>query len=118
MRLSLLLAANILLSGPALAQNPNLNDAAMNAKRAHNDCFFRSATAQLRAMPSPTRQAADINMVAEQAFAACSTEEQVLAAIVIRAMQPSMAQIGLLGNRTGLKRELNEIFQHPERFAK
>jgi hypothetical protein len=104
------------LAWPSLAQD--MNEIAVRAKRSHNDCFYNSATAQLQAVPSQRRKSADANLIAEQAFVACTTEEQVLATIISSLMRPNMAQIAMLGNRTGLKRELNDIFQNPGRYAK
>ena len=68
------------LAWPSLAQD--MNEIAVRAKRNHNDCFYNSATAQLQAVPSQRRKSADVNLIAEQAFVACTTEEQVLATII------------------------------------
>jgi hypothetical protein len=111
---SILTAVFVLVAWPSLAQD--MNETAMRAKRNHNDCFYNSAAAQLQTIPSQRRKSADINIIAGQTLVACTTEEQVLATIVSSSMRPSMAQIAILGNRTGLKREL--IFQNPERYAK
>lgn len=106
------------MTSQASAQGNEMAHYAMEAKKSHNECFFNSAIAQLKLMPSSARLSADVNMIAEQAFAACSTEEQMLATILTRVMQPSNVQIGILGNRTGLKRELNNIFHNPEIYAR
>jgi hypothetical protein len=115
---SIIAAALLFSTIPATAQTSPLTEAAVRAKKAHNDCFFSSAAAQLNAIPLQTRKSADINMLAEQALIACTTEEQVLVALIRSVMQPANVQLVVLSNRTGLKRELSNVFFHPEMYAK
>lgn len=88
-----------------------------NAKKAHNDCFFTSVAAQMSAVPKG--QILDHNMMPEQAFVACATEERLLAtALSLSTLPPDQIQIGLLGNRTGLKRELNKTAANPRLYLR
>ena len=96
----------------AVAQT--VNPAIAQSRKAYDDCVYGSVLAQLNQLPVEQRRGADISMLAEQGFAACSTEGQVMAAILFRSMSsPDAVNVALLGVRAQIKRELAIIAADP-----
>lgn len=87
--------ALLLTAGPALAQGDQYQEAAAR----YDACFWRSANQQLQ-------QTSDRSQAAEQAFAACATEERfILALAALNRISPQMAEAVLLKRKLDLKRQ-------------
>jgi hypothetical protein len=67
-----------LLCSPAAAQQVDPVAAAVQYRKAYDDCVYGSVTAQLKQMPANARRNADFSSLGEQGFLACATEERVL----------------------------------------
>jgi SPOR domain len=98
-----------LLCGPAGAQQVD-PAAAVQSRKAYDDCVYESVAAQLQQMPISARRNADISSLGEQGFVACATEERVLGmTLTINNVSPQVVQAALLGIRAQIKRTLYQI---------
>lgn len=90
------------------------NQVLLRAKKAHNDCVYRSVAAQLELLPpGPARLNSDMDMMAESGFAACSTEERAfLMLLSLRFNRPTI-EVVLVRNKLDLKRDLQSIRANP-----
>jgi len=77
---------------------------------------YGSVLAQLNQLPVEQRRGADISMLAEQGFVACSTEGQVMAVVLSASLSPGAVNVALLGVRAQIKRELATIAADPVRY--
>lgn len=93
----------------AKAQEPS------SARKAYDNCVYQSVTAQLEALPVPARRRVDISMMAETAFQACLTEEQVLG-LVLANIDRSRALMLLTAVKIQIKRDLQAITANPEAY--
>ena len=99
-----------LLCGPAAAQQIDPAAAAVQSRKAYDDCVYESVAAQLQQMPISARRNADISSLGEQGFVACATEERVLEmTLSINNVSPQIAEAALLGIRAQIKRTLRQI---------
>src|ERR1700733_5419567 len=90
-----------LLCGPAAAQQINPAAAAVQSRKAYDECVYESVAAQLQQMPISARRNADMNSLGEQGFLACATEERVLGmTLTISNVWPEVVQVALLGIKT------------------
>lgn len=102
----------VCLTLPAKADS-QLEQQAKAIRKNFDDCFYGSAVSQLK-----RSVVQDINSVSEQAFLACSTEEQALISfLILNHMSPSTASAAITGLKIGLKKTMREIATHPERYA-
>jgi hypothetical protein len=102
----------LLFSNTAMAQGP-----VEQARKTFDDCVYGSVVAQLNQMPASARARADVSLLGEQGFMACSTEERVMAAL-LRAnnVSPQSLEIALLGIRAQIKRTLQAIAANPAAY--
>jgi len=98
-----------LLCGPAGAQQVDAA-AAVQSRKAYDDCVYESVAAQLQQMPVSARRNADISSLGELGFLACATEERVLGTTLTTSnVSPQVVQVALLGIRARIKRTLRQI---------
>jgi hypothetical protein len=99
-----------LLCGPAAAQQIDPAAAAVQSRKAYDECVYESVAAQLQQMPVSARRNADMSSLGEQGFLACATEERVLGmTLTISNVSPQVVQVALLGIRAQIKRTLRQI---------
>lgn len=89
------------LVGPVTAQDAS--QAANTRRQEYDACFAASAKAQMAHLTKPY----DINMIAENAFVACATEERALTALLDGRLLPQMVSTVMLSIKLELKRSLN-----------
>ena len=77
MRVVIVVVGLFLLCGPAATQQYG-PAAAVQSRKAYDDCVYESVAAQLQQMPVSARRNADMSSLGEQGFVACATEERVL----------------------------------------
>jgi SPOR domain len=107
-----------LLCSPAAAQQVDLAAAAVQFRKAYDDCVYESVAAQLKQMPISARRNADMSSLGEQGFLACATEERVLGTtLAINNASPQVVQVALLGIRAQIKRTLRQIAADPEKYG-
>jgi hypothetical protein len=107
-----------LLCSPAAAQQVDLAAAAVQFRKAYDDCVYESVAAQLKQMPISARRNADMSSLGEQGFLACATEERVLGTtLAINNASPQVVQVALLGIRALIKRTLRQIAADPEKYG-
>jgi hypothetical protein len=98
-----------LVCGPTAAQRVD-PAAAVQSRKAYDDCVYGSVAAQLQQMPISARRNADVSSLGEQGFVACATEERVLEmTLSINNVSPQIAEAALLGIRAQIKRTLRQI---------
>jgi hypothetical protein len=108
MRVLTVVVGVFLVCGPVAAQQAD--PAAVQSRKAYDDCVYESVAAQLQQMPISVRRNADMSSLGEQGFMACATEERVLEmTLSINNVSPQLAQAALLGIRAQIKRTLRRI---------
>src|SRR6202051_4571592 len=108
MRVIIVAVGVFLVCCPVAAQQ--VNPAAVQSRKAYDDCVYESVAAQLQQMPISARRNADISSLGEQGFVSCATEERVLGmTLAINNMPPQIVQAALLGIRAQIKRTLHQI---------
>jgi hypothetical protein len=106
---ALLACGLCMVAGAAAAQAP------ITARKAYDNCVYQSVLAQLELLPAPDRRRADISMVTEAAFQACTTEEQVLG-LVLASIDRNQAPVLLTAVKIRIKREMQAIAANPEAY--
>jgi hypothetical protein len=100
--------------GVSAAVAQTVNPAIAQSRRAYDDCVYGSVLAQLNQLPVEQRRGADMSMLAEQGFVACSTEGQVMATILSGSVSsPNAVNVALLGVKAQIKRNLATIAADP-----
>jgi hypothetical protein len=97
----------------AFAQQSNVQ--AATAVRKHlDDCFFSSVAEQLK-----SSRTTDYNMVSENAFRACSTEEQAIG-LLLTANNVEAATVAalLVRIKLDLKKSVRDIAANPNKYAR
>jgi hypothetical protein len=108
MRVIIVAVGVFLVCCPVAAQQ--VNPAAVQSRKAYDDCVYESVAAQLQQMLISARRNADMSSLGEQGFVACATEERVLGmTLTINNMSPQIVQAALLGIRAQIKRTLHQI---------
>jgi hypothetical protein len=77
-----------LICGPLAAQQVD-PAAAVQSRKAYDDCVYESVAAQLQQIPISARRNADMSSLGEQGFVACATEERVLGMIYQQCVAPN-----------------------------
>jgi hypothetical protein len=109
MRVVIVVVGLFLLCGPAATQQAG-PAAAVQSRKAYDDCVYESVAAQLQQMPVSARRNADMSSLGEQGFVACATEERVLGmTLTLNNLSPQVAEAALLGIRAQIKRNLRQI---------
>jgi SPOR domain len=109
MRVITIVVAVCLVCGPLAAQQFD-PAAAVQSRKAYDDCVYESVAAQLQQIPVSVRRNVDMSYLGEQGFVACATEERVLGmTLTINNVSPQIAQAALLGIRAQIKRTLHQI---------
>jgi hypothetical protein len=103
----------IAITSSAYAQSSQIEQTAKAARQGYEDCFYGSARSQVRAKVSD-----DMNLIAEQAFLACQTEEQAMYALmVVNHVPQNQASALIVGVKLQLKRILRDIAANPAKYA-
>jgi hypothetical protein len=110
--LILLLSLNLMASQDAFAQQANLEAAAV--RKNFDDCFYSSVAEQLK-----SSKTTDYNMVSENAFQACSTEERAIGVLLTanNVERQTVAAL-LIRIRLDLKKSIRDIAANPNRYLK
>jgi hypothetical protein len=97
-------------SNSSSAQETNKQVAAV--RKNFDDCFYSSVAGQLK-----TSRTTDYNMVSENAFRACSTEEQALAVLMTAYNVRSDAiAAALIKIKLDLKKSIRDIAANPNKY--
>jgi SPOR domain len=106
-----------LLCSPVAAQQVDPVAAAVQIRKAYDDCVYESVAAQLKQMLISARRNADFSSLGEQGFLACATEERILAmSMTTNNFSPQLIQVALLGIRAQIKRTLRQVAADPEKY--
>ena len=110
--LILLLALNLTASQDAFAQQANLEAVAI--RKNFDNCFYSSVAEQLK-----SSRTTDYNMVSENAFQACSTEERAIGVLLTanNVERQTVATL-LIRIRLDLKNSIRDIAANPNRYLK
>jgi hypothetical protein len=72
----------------------------------YNECVYFSAISQIRSLNG------DINQAAEQAFASCKAEKELMVSTMAEVgVPPDLIKKTMLDKQTGIKRELRKIVE-------
>jgi hypothetical protein len=90
------------------------NAASGGGAKNFDDCFYSSVAGQLK-----ISRTTDYNMVSEMAFAACSTEEQaIMALLAAYNVRRDMITAALIRIKLDLKKSIRDIAANPNKYLK